>query len=113
MLAHQNILKLALEYAKVSGEGQMQVCSKVCEWTKTMTITEIEQRLKRMIKTYKTVWNLHNGDQCYIIKENGDIIETRFEDNDYFRNVRVYGNLAVTYKQAQKVLEQRKRTGAR
>lgn len=111
MRGHQHILELALEYAKVSNQGQMQVCSKVCEWTKTMSIAEIEQRLKRMIKTYKSVWNLHTGDRCYIIKENGKIIETRFDDNDYFRGVRVYGNLAVSQKQAEKILFLREKQG--
>lgn len=108
MRNNEHLLQLAMEYSRVSGEGQMKVCSKICEWAKTLDIGEIEELLKRMIKTYKTVWNLHNEERCYIIKENGEIIETRYEDNEYFRNVRVYGNLAVTYKQAQIILLSRR-----
>ncbi len=62
MRGHQHILELALEYAKVSNQGQMRVCSKVCEWTKTMSIAEIEQRLKG---SGCSVWNYQQGEKVY------------------------------------------------
>lgn len=105
----EHILDLAIEYARKSGEGQLKVCSMVSEQVKVMGAKKVEEELVRKIKECKTIWTLEEGDTCFIIKETGEVIETIYIDNKYFRNVRRMGNLKLTYQEAHKEVVDRMR----
>lgn len=103
----RDILDLALQYVKVSGEGQMKVLLMVCEWAKVMHPEAIARKLEHMIENYDTIWKIEVGRTCYTIKETGDIVETTYLDNEYFRKVRKMGNLTLTKKEAEERVEER------
>ena len=104
-----DILDLAREYTRISGDGQMKVMLMVCEWSKVMSMEAIERRLRHMINDHQSVWTLQEGNRSCIIKETGEIIETEYKDNEYFKAVRDMGNLTLTKEEAEELVIERKR----
>lgn len=95
----QELLELAKEYGRISSVGQIRALTLLIEMS-SLPVKEVKRVFQELIQNTHTVWTLKEGDECYIIKETGDIIKVGYLDNDYFHKVRNMGNLTLTRKEA-------------
>lgn len=67
-----------------------------------------EKSLTLYVEKPKSVWDLKNGDECYFLASDGDVLDWAWDDNPLKIRRRELGDLFLTKEEAEYELERRK-----